>query len=291
MKRCAPTLCLIVLTLVCGPALSSAMELAPWEDPQIVTSETRSLSTDTTAERESAEPVTEQTVRQAIPPPRDPCLPPLYRTWRELGDSESPDPKGPRYDRARIIIDRSRFILALQGVRKDGSVKDVYVTSVALGEHATPTPVGRFFINHIYCYPDVLFFAENGARVPAVYDGFFTPILACGPDGACERFRELGIHGFNGTAFPNPALVRHETRGPVSSGCIRVPDPCRFKTELVRLVGVGPLERNDRGCYHWLEEPVDVLIVDEETTILSLIGDGIRSLHDGVSGLFGFLFR
>ncbi len=291
MKRCAPTLCLIVLTLFYGPTLSPAMELAPWADPRITPPEERSLPTDATTEQESTATSVAGPAPEAFTPPPDPCLPPLYRTWRELADSEPADPNGPEYDRARIVIDRSRFILALQGIRADGSVEDVYVTSVALGEYGTPTPLGRFLVNHIYCYPDVLFFAENGERVPAVYDGFFAPILACGPDGRCKRYRELGIHGFNGAAFPNPALVRHEPRGPVSSGCVRVPDACRFKTELVRLVGVGPIGRNDRGCYHWLEEPVEVLIVDEETTILSLLDDGIRSLHHGVSGLFGFLFR
>jgi hypothetical protein len=77
----------------------------------------------------------------------------------------------------------------------------------------------------------------------------------------------------------------------VSSGCIRIPNPCEFKTQLIRAVGIGPIRRNDRGCYHWLDKPVEVFIVDQETTIVSLVRGGLAQIGNRLKNLLGGFWR
>ncbi len=221
----------------------------------------------------------------SIDAPNDPCLPPLYKDWRELAIHERQDNGETRFVAVRIVIERETFRLALQGIRPDGSVEDVYETHVAMGDSETPTPGGSFIINHIYCYPDVVFYDLSHAKIPALYKGFFAPLLACDDEGNCDRFRDLGMHGFNPSAYPEPDRIRPETYGAVSGGCIRVPDPCAFKTALIRLVGLGPLKRNDRGCYHWLNKPVGVQISPEDGLLASLLEGGLLGMKKGLRTL------
>lgn len=219
--------------------------------------------------------------------PPDPCLPGLYRDWRELSIHNREGFTETRFKGARIVIDHKTFQLVLQGVLSDGSVEDVYETHVALGDAETPTPGGSFVINHIYCYPDVVFFDSSQEKIPALYKGFFAPLLACDEHGNCERFRELGMHGFEPSAYPQPDRIRPETFGAVSGGCIRLPDPCQFKTALIRLVGLGPLRKNDRGCYHWLNKPVEVRISEDDGILASILDGGLLQVRRGLRTLMG----
>lgn len=229
-----------------------------------------------------------------ISAPEDPCLPPLYRNWRELAEDDRYNAQGSRYVGARITIDRSSFVLTLEGIGRDGYLEDVYRTHVGLGDFNTPTPKGRFIINHLYCYPDVMFFAGDSQRIPLLYKGFLAPILRCDRAGHCKRYRELGMHGFDASALPNlPKDARVIQFGAVSNGCIRVPDPCKLKTLLIRMVGIGPLRKNERGCYHWLKRPVEVVIEgnypgtdeDEPVTLVSILETGVSQLQDGLKDL------
>jgi hypothetical protein len=232
-----------------------------------------------------------ESVQELPQPPPDPCLPALYRDWRELNAQEKK--KGPQeqFAACRIIIKRETFHLIIEGIRSDGSAEEIYETHVALGSIDTPTPAGRFLINHIYCYPDVIFYDPEREKIPALYNGFFAPLLVCDDQGNCERFRELGIHGFDPAAYRQPVSFEAATYGGVSSGCIRIPDPCRFKTELISLVGIGPLRKNDRGCYHWLEKPVEVFIVNDETTLVSLVRGGLLQIGNGLKKVLGVFWR
>jgi hypothetical protein len=224
--------------------------------------------------------------------PTDPCLPSPYHDWRDFSRDHKDFAQRNGFKSVRVIIDRSTCTLELQGLRSDASTITVYATSVAIGNVSTPTPSGTFVINHLYCYPDVMFFGGEAQPVPGLYRGFFAPLHVCTEEGRCERYRDLGIHGFNAAAFPRENGISPETQGTVSGGCIRVPDPCRLKRELIRAVGLGPMRKNDRGCYHWLNRPVVVSVEGsypgyDDTTILSLLHDGISSLHGGLRSFFG----
>jgi hypothetical protein len=221
-------------------------------------------------------------------PPDDPCLPPLYKDWREFSLNyldQHPEAKGSTF---RIIIDRSTFRLTAECSRPDGSVDEVYESDVGLGDINSPTPAGQFVINHVYCYPDVMFFGWKNQRVPALYNGFFAPLLLCDEAGRCRRYRELGIHGFEPSARPDPRNIRPETSGAVSGGCIRLPDPCRLKYTLISMVGVGDLKKDDRGFYYWLKRPVEVLIVgeypggEEYFNVVSAFEKGLSHVQDGL---------
>ncbi len=228
----------------------------------------------------------------ASEPPNDPCLPSLYKDWREFSADPQAESLRIAFPQVRILIDRSTFELTLEGVQGDASAQELYRTPVALGDLNSPTPEGRFVLNHIYCYPDVVFFDEASGKVPNLYRGFFAPVLACDETGHCERFRELGIHGFDASAHPRPQGIVPATNGPVSGGCIRVPDPCKLKQELIRVVGVGPIKKNDRGCYHWLKKPVEVVIsgyypgTGEPVTIVSILQEGLQQVRNGLKGFF-----
>jgi len=224
---------------------------------------------------------------QQVPglPPHDPCLPPLFWNWHELSRMERESPEWGDFRSAEIVLDLNRFTLTLLGIRGDDSVETIYETPVGVGQGSTPTPTGQFIINHVYPYPDVFFFAEGNQKIPALYNGFFAPLLLCDKHGRCERYQDLGIHGFDASAYPHPSRIRPETEGEVSGGCIRLPDPCAFKSALIRLVGVGTSKQNDRGSYHWLNKPVAVSITDRELGILSLLQEGAYLLHSGLKNL------
>jgi hypothetical protein len=226
-------------------------------------------------------------------PPDDPCLPRLYKDWRELGqDTNSVDLQN-GFARVRIVINRAEFELVLEGIRKDESVEEIYRTPIALGDIDSPTPGGEFIINHVYCYPDVLFFPADADPIPGLYGGFFAPLLVCDRYGRCERFLDLGLHGFQASALPHHTRIRVATYGAVTAGCIRLPDPCKFKSLLVAAVGLGPLKKNKRGSYHWLNKPVHVLIIgsypgtEDQTTIASLVEQGLVRFRDGLKDLLG----
>jgi hypothetical protein len=221
--------------------------------------------------------------------PEDPCLPALYTNWQEFGQDDQTGFRS-EFIGLRIFIDRLNFELVVDGIRKDDSVEEIYRTHVALGEMNSPTPGGRFVINHIYCYPDVVYFDAQGERVPGLYNGFFAPLLLCDEHGRCQRFRELGLHGFQASAIPIGRHISPATFGAVSAGCIRVPDPCKLKRVLIQAVGVGALKQNDRGCYHWLKKPIEVVIGDrypgmDEPNLVSIFEQGLTQVGDGLKSL------
>jgi hypothetical protein len=224
--------------------------------------------------------------------PEDPCLHPLYKDWHEMSLDIRVDRPDHGFVKFQIVLDRSDFSLSLEGIRRDESTEVLYQSPCGLGDVQTPTPEGRFIINHVYCYSDVVLFATSGERIPMLYNGFFAPLLECDRGGRCRRYRDLGIHGFNRSANPDPRVIRNEVCGAVSSGCIRVPDPCNLKSALIRFVGVGPLKKNDRGSYHWLDKPVVVLITGDypgstdQDTVMSIVEKGLNQVQHQLKGLW-----
>jgi hypothetical protein len=229
-------------------------------------------------------------------PPDDPCLPPLYKSWAEVSlDHRDQDSR--RCSNLKIVIDRSSFRLTIECEKPEGAVDEVYESEVGLGDLQSPTPAGRFVINHIYCYPDVVFFSSKSERIPALYNGFFAPLLLCEPGGRCRRYHELGIHGFQPSAHPNPSSIRRETTGAVSAGCIRVPDPCRLKHTLISRVGIGDLHKDDRGFYYWLQHPIQVDIIgeypgqEEYLNFVNVFEKSLTQVQEGMRSLLDLFSR
>ncbi len=227
-------------------------------------------------------------------PPDDPCLPALYKNWQELSQDQM---DSERCSNLRMVIDRSDFKLKIECENGLGSIDEIYESEVGLGDLHSPTPAGQFVINHIYCYPDVVFFSSKNERIPALYNGFFAPLLLCEREGRCRRYHELGIHGFQASAHPNPSNINRETTGAVSAGCIRIPDPCRVKRVLISKVGIGDLHKNDRGFYYWLQRPVDVEIVgdypgqEEYLNLVNLFEKSLSQVQEGMKGLLDLFGR
>ena len=225
-------------------------------------------------------------------PPDDPCLPPLFRNWGEFS-LDARNRVGDDFARIRIVIDRAHFMLDVEGIRRDGSIEGIYRTHVALGGPHSPTPAGQFVINHVYCYPDVAYFDRSLGEISGLYKGFFAPLLICDERGHCKRYHELGLHGYDAAAYPRP--VTQTTYGPASAGCIRLPDPCKMKTLLIRLVGIGPLKKDNRGCYHWLDRPVEVLIEGEypwmadDQSLDTILSQGLKKVQTGLEYLLGIV--
>jgi lipoprotein-anchoring transpeptidase ErfK/SrfK len=112
----------------------------------------------------------------------------------------------------RISIDLSRRVLSLY--RKG---KRVLTTPVAVGSSATPTPVGRWYVNQRITTTD-----PNGPYGPAALGiSAFSTVLTGWAQGG-----PIGIHGTNA-----PWSIGHA----VSNGCIRVPN-----ATLTRLFAATP---------------------------------------------------
>jgi len=229
-------------------------------------------------------------------PPDDPCLPPLYKHWGEFS-LDHKDRDSERCSNLKIVIDRSAFRLTIECERTDGTPDEVYESEVGLGDPNSPTPAGRFLINHIYCYPDVVFFRSKNERIPSLYNGFFAPLLLCETGGRCRRYNELGIHGFQASAHPHASSINRETIGAVSAGCIRIPDPCRLKHTLISKVGVGDLHKDDRGFYYWLQHPVPVEIIgeypgqEEYSNLVNLFEKSLNQVQEGMRSLLDLFSR
>lgn len=207
----------------------------------------------------------------------DPCLPKGFHNWKDAYQSgifrQDPD----IYVDLRIVIDRASYTMVFQGLTEHGRIEGLYRSRVGLGTHEAMTPVGLFHINHLYCYPGVIYFTDSGTAVKDLYAALFAPLLKCDSKGNCYRYEQLGIHGLNPTLLPSGDPGVLQLYGPVSEGCVRLPDPCGFKRTLIHFAGIGPIKRNDRGYYHWLNKPVRVEVVDEIgwsvfTSLVSAIG-------------------
>lgn len=226
----------------------------------------------------------------------DPCLPPLYNDWEEFSSYSEDYRRNNNMAGARIVIDLVNFRMVLEAVIRDGTTRAIIEQNIAVGDPKTPTPVGSFIMNHIYCYPDVLFFGDGSTPVHGLYNGFFAPLLVCDENANCRRFNELGLHGYHATALTSDSVsMSPSTFGALSAGCVRISDPCSFKMELIRVVGIGPLKKNDRGSYHWLKKPVQVVVKGEESpyaegeTIASILKNSISNLGDQFSHIFNWL--
>jgi lipoprotein-anchoring transpeptidase ErfK/SrfK len=113
-----------------------------------------------------------------------------------------------------IEVDLSARRLVL---RDDGRV--VLRTRTAVGGHATPTPLGRYYVNQ-----RLIPYDRRGAYGPAALGlSAFSPVLKHWMQGG-----PIGIHGTN-----EPWSIGHA----VSNGCIRVPN--RVMRRLFRLVPAG----------------------------------------------------
>lgn len=228
--------------------------------------------------------------------PDDPSLPSLYKDWSEFSaDSEEYRRKN-RIAGARIVINLQSYNLVLEAISDNGDTKSVVSQNVGVGNIQSPTPEGEFIINHIYCYPDVLLFDANSNPVPGVYDGFFAPLLVCDGKSNCRRVKELGLHGFQGKFYPNFAGINPGTSGAVSAGCVRIPNPSSFKMELIRVVGIGPIKKNERGSFHWLKKPIPVVVrgydYDQEMpTLVSIIEQSISSIGGELHNIFKSLYE
>ncbi|MFH0957263.1 MAG: L,D-transpeptidase [Pseudomonadota bacterium] len=228
--------------------------------------------------------------------PYDTCLPGLYRDWREFSVDQIEFRKKHGILGARILIDRTRYQIRILALMVDGSTKETYRGDVAVGAAKSPTPRGSFIINHIYCYPDVIFFASESQPLANLYRGLFVPLQICDGFGRCQRYNELGLHGFELSAHPSPETIQPGVFGANSAGCVRIADPCSFKRHLITLAGVGKVLKNDRGSYHWLNKNVDVEIFDQEPeltetiTLAKILEEGLTSVVSGfrnVINIFG----
>jgi lipoprotein-anchoring transpeptidase ErfK/SrfK len=102
--------------------------------------------------------------------------------------------------RSRIVVDVSQRRLRLY---RSGKLQ--FETRVAVGASATPTPLGRFFVNERYVLPDARGpFGPNALGISAHSNVLAHVWVEDGP---------IGIHGTN-----EPWSIGH----PASHGCIRV---------------------------------------------------------------------
>ena len=105
------------------------------------------------------------------------------------------------------------------------------------------------------------------------------------------------MHGYHHPMTSDPQVTPANAYGAISAGCIRLPDPCKFKACLIRLVGIGPMKRNERGSYHWLNKPVEVIIDgdypggDEQLTLLSLLRDGAEQVQGKLKSVLDMIYR
>ncbi|HEU5363603.1 MAG TPA: L,D-transpeptidase [Gaiellaceae bacterium] len=116
--------------------------------------------------------------------------------------------------RARIEVDLSRRLLTLFRAGRR-----VFSATVAIGSAATPTPIGRYYVNQRLVPDD-----PGGPFGPgAIGISAFSPVLTGWAQGG-----PVAIHGTN-----EPWSIGHA----VSNGCIRLPNPTL--TRLFRVAVAG----------------------------------------------------
>jgi len=211
------------------------------------------------------------------PPPKEGSQ---IQTRLEPGDSvkaEGPSSEGlsSKFNHVEIWVSHSQHELKLLGASADGNKEVLYEAKVGLGAHEFPTPVGVYYVTHIYddnpwwIPPKDRAWAAGERPSKRVYGGTMAPLLKKRAvksknqppqsydlvDGQV-RVDDYGYR-FHGTNAPRS--IGHNQ----SHGCVRMrpEDAAKVAFLIKEHVGMADRKGTENGTYVVLRSPVRLNLV------------------------------
>lgn len=180
-----------------------------------------------------------------------------------------------KYDHLEIWVSHSSHEFRLYGLPRAGDKEVLYRTDVGLGSREFPTPVGVYYVTHIYdedpwwIPPRDRAWAAGQSPSRKVYGGTMAPLLkkrtvkskhqppqSYDLVDAKVRVDDYGYR-FHGTNQPR-SIGRNQ-----SHGCVRMkPDDARKVAALIKeYVGIANEKNDDNGKFVVLQNPVRLNLV------------------------------
>ncbi len=180
-----------------------------------------------------------------------------------------------KYDHLEIWVSHSAHEFKLYGLRPKGDKEVIYETRVGLGSGEFPTPVGVYYVTHIYdedpwwIPPKDRSWAAGQSPSRKVYGGTMAPLLkkrTVKSKNQPPQFYDLvdakvkvDDYGYRFHGTNQPRSIGHNQ----SHGCVRmVPADARKVASLIKeYVGIANEKNDDNGKFVVLQNPVRLNLV------------------------------
>ncbi len=180
-----------------------------------------------------------------------------------------------KYDHLEIWVSHSAHEFKLLGLPSTGQTEVLYETKVGLGSGEFPTPVGVYYVTHIYdedpwwIPPKDRAWAAGQSPSRKVYGGTMAPLLKKRPVkpknqppqsyDLIDAKVKVDDYGYRFHGTNQPRSIGHNQ----SHGCVRmVPEDARKVASLIKeYVGVADQKTNDNGKFVVLRAPVRLNLV------------------------------
>jgi hypothetical protein len=199
----------------------------------------------------------------------------LDPTESPKGAESSPEKFSSKYDHLEIWVSHSAHEFRLYGLPPKGDKQVLYETKVGLGSGEFPTPVGVYYVTHIYdddpwwIPPRDRAWAAGQSPSRKVYGGTMAPLLKKRMVRSRHRSPQLYDlvdsqvkvddygYRFHGTNQPR-SIGRNQ-----SHGCVRMkPDDARKVASLIKeYVGIANEKNDENGKFVVLRNPVRLNLV------------------------------
>ncbi len=191
------------------------------------------------------------------------------------GTESSQEKSSGKYDYLEIWVSHSSHEFRLYGLPRSGDREALYETTVGLGSGEFPTPVGVYYVTHIYdedpwwIPPRDRAWAAGQSPSRKVYGGTMAPLLKKRPvksKNQPPQFYDLvdakvkvEDYGYRFHGTNQPRSIGHNQ----SHGCVRMkPDDARKVASLIKeYVGVASEKNDDNGKFVVLRNPVRLNLV------------------------------
>ena len=180
-----------------------------------------------------------------------------------------------QFERMEILVSHSTHIFRLLAHGKDSSAHLLYECKIGLGAPAFPTPVGVYYVTHIYdddpwwIPPPNRAWAAGDSPSKRVYGGTMAPLLKkknvspkkkdLSEEDRIEGPVKLEDYGyrFHGTSAPR-SIGRNQ-----SHGCVRmISDDARKVACIIKdRVGIADRKESENGSYVILKSPIRLNLV------------------------------
>jgi len=186
-------------------------------------------------------------------------------------------PAGPEsgFSHLEIEVTHSGHELRLLGVTFFGKKQVLYECKVGLGSSEFPTPVGQYFVTHIYdedplwIPPPDRAWAAGQSPSRRVYGGVMAPLLKkrpvdrrreiADPEDKIDGAVKLDDYGYRFHGTNAPRSIGHNQ----SHGCVRMrPDDVKKVASLIKeYVGTAERRESENGTYAILKAPVRLNLI------------------------------
>jgi len=180
-----------------------------------------------------------------------------------------------KFDHLEIEVSHSRHFFKLLGKTPGGADDVLHECNVGLGSREFPTPVGVYYVTHIFddnpwwIPPPNRAWAAGQSPSRRIYGGIMAPLLKKRPlkdkktvvskDDKIEKKVKLDDYGYRFHGTNQPRSIGHNQ----SHGCVRmIPADAKKVAEIIKqYVGIASREESENGTFVVLKAPVRLNLI------------------------------